>query len=53
MERLRAFCHGRAAQGLVEYALILALVVIVIVTALATIGGRTNQMTQNVANQWP
>jgi Flp pilus assembly pilin Flp len=43
----------RRAQGLVEYALILALVVVIVVTALTALGGVTRDtLLGNVNNMW-
>jgi len=44
---MRCGC-GQRAQGLVEYALILVLVAIVVVTVLATLGGRITIVLTNV-----
>ena len=40
----------RKGQSLVEYALILALVAIVVITALTALGGHTENAMSNVAN---
>ena len=46
----RVFAHGsQQGQGLVEYALILVLVAIVVVTVLTTMGGRITAVFTNVA----
>lgn len=40
----------KAAQGLVEYALILALVTVIAITALSFLGGKINKSVQSVGN---
>jgi Flp pilus assembly pilin Flp len=42
----------RRGQGLVEYALILFLAVVIVVTAVAVIGTRTSEALGNVSNTW-
>ena len=42
--------RSRKGQSLVEYALILALVAIVVITALTALGGHTENAMQNVAD---
>ena len=46
---VRAACRGRRGQSLVEYALILALVAIVVVAALTALGGQSRNAMNNVA----
>ena len=43
----------RKGQSLVEYALILALVDIVVITALTALGGKASNTMDNVANNLP
>ncbi len=43
-------CGSRKGQSLVEYALILALVAIVVITALTALGGHTENAMSNVGN---
>ena len=42
----------RRGQGLVEYALILVLAVVIVVTAMALFGTRTAETLGNVGNTW-
>jgi pilus assembly protein Flp/PilA len=42
--------RSKKGQSLVEYALILALVAIVVITALTALGGHTEDAMQDVAN---
>jgi pilus assembly protein Flp/PilA len=44
----RARSHRRRAQGLVEYALILALVAIIVIGVLTQLGGRTSDIFSSV-----
>jgi Flp pilus assembly pilin Flp len=43
----------RHGQGLTEYALILGLVAIVVITALTKLGGKVQTTMQNVGNDLP
>lgn len=43
---------SRKRQGVVEYALILILAVVVVVTAIAVLGDTTAETLGNVANTW-
>ena len=45
-----AAVRSRRAQSLVEYALILALVAIVVIVALTALGGHTESALSNVSN---
>lgn len=47
---LKNFIENENGQGLVEYALILALISIVAIAALTAIGNATNKTLQNVAD---
>ena len=47
------FLRDSRGQGLVEYALILALITVVAVTALAFFGQRNNNSLSNSVNQLP
>ena len=44
---------NRKAQGLIEYALIILMVVIVIITALGLLGVQVNSLYENVINSLP
>jgi pilus assembly protein Flp/PilA len=48
--RAWAALRSKKGQSLVEYALILALVAIVVITALTALGGHTENAMSNVAN---
>jgi len=50
MKRLWKRMKEKAGQSLVEYALILALVAIVVITALTALGGKVETTMGNVAN---
>jgi pilus assembly protein Flp/PilA len=50
MFRLWSALRSKKGQSLVEYALILALVAIVVIVALTALGGQTQNAMQNVAN---
>ncbi len=43
----------RRGQSLVEYALMLAIVAIVVITALTVLGGNTSNAMVSVANEFP
>ncbi len=45
--------RGRTGQGLVEYALILALVVLLLIIALSTIGPKTQNTLEKAPNAFP
>ncbi len=49
---MKSKARRNRGQGLVEYALILALAVVIVVTALTVFGGRTTEMLGNVNNTW-
>ena len=51
MYKLIAALHSKKGQSLVEYALILALVAIVVITALTALGGKASNTLENVGNQ--
>jgi len=53
MELLKRFFSEESGQGLVEYALIIALIAVVAVAAITILGGRIATMFQNVANELP
>lgn len=53
MELLKRFFHEEEGQGLVEYALIIALVVVIAIVALRTIGNRANTTLTNAAEALP
>ncbi len=42
--------NGQAGQGLAEYALILALIAILAITALLFLGGQINTVLSNISN---
>lgn len=44
---------SKKAQGLIEYALIILLIVIVVITALGLLGVRVNSLYENVINSLP
>jgi len=50
MFRLWTALRSRKGQSLVEYALILALVAIVVIVALTALGGHTREAMSNVSN---
>jgi pilus assembly protein Flp/PilA len=50
MLRVWMALRSKKGQSLVEYALILALVAIVVITALTALGGHTESAMQNVAD---
>ncbi|MDP6438276.1 MAG: hypothetical protein QGH74_01445 [Candidatus Brocadiia bacterium] len=45
--------RGRTGQGLVEYALILVLVVLLVIIALSTIGTKTQNTLEEGTNAFP
>ncbi len=47
---LRSFFAKEEGQGLVEYALILALIAIVVIGVLSLLGGRVNEKLNTVAS---
>ena len=49
MKRLKKKTRNRSAQGLVEYALILALVALVVITALTAFGTSTSDKMNTIA----
>jgi pilus assembly protein Flp/PilA len=51
LKNLSTMLRNDDGQGLVEYALIIALVSIVAMAALRTLGGKANNGLQNAANQ--
>ncbi len=50
LKNFTAMLKNEDGQGLVEYALIIALVSIVAITALRTLGGKANNTLSNAAN---
>lgn len=48
---LNWFSNEESGQGMVEYALIIALVAIVVIVALRALGTATNNKMQNVADE--
>ncbi len=50
MTMLRQFIQDEAGQGLVEYALIIALVAIVAIGALQVLGNKSNNSLTNASN---
>jgi pilus assembly protein Flp/PilA len=50
MFKVWLWLRSKKGQSLVEYALILALVAIVVIVALTALGGETQNAMQNVAN---
>ncbi len=50
MQRVWQTVRSKKGQSLVEYALILALVAIVVIVALTALGGHTQNAMSNVAN---
>ena len=50
MAKMWVALKSKKGQSLVEYALILALVAIVVIVALTALGGHTENAMQNVAN---
>ena len=53
MRSLWKSMRTRKGQSLVEYALILALVAIVVIAALTALGGKTTNTMQTVSNTLP
>jgi pilus assembly protein Flp/PilA len=51
MSRISNFLRDESGQGLVEYALVVALVSIVAVAALQFLGGKASNSLNNAANQ--
>jgi pilus assembly protein Flp/PilA len=51
MRKLWKKLRDREGQSLVEYALILALVAIVVIAALTTLGGRVENKMETVSNE--
>jgi pilus assembly protein Flp/PilA len=49
-KRFLSFCTGDSGQGLVEYALIIALVRIVAIVALQLLGNKANNTLTNAGN---
>ena len=50
---IRSFFHRGTGQGLVEYALILALIAIVVIGVLQVIGSRASATFQQIGDQLP
>ncbi len=50
LKNFKAMLYDEAGQGLVEYALIIALVSIVAIAALRLLGGRANNTLSNASN---
>lgn len=48
MRKMRKLIRNQRGQGLVEYALILVLIAIVVITALTSVGKTTNQVFTDV-----
>lgn len=48
---MKKFVKDESGQGLAEYALILALVALVVITALTTLGTKTKEKMQGVATE--
>jgi pilus assembly protein Flp/PilA len=53
MKKLIAFLKDEEGATAVEYAIMVALIAAVIITAVTTIGQRSNQAFTNVGNQLP
>jgi pilus assembly protein Flp/PilA len=53
MEALKRFYQDENGQGLAEYALILALIAVVIVAALTTMGGAITNSINTTTDQFP
>jgi pilus assembly protein Flp/PilA len=51
MEKVKGFMKNEEGQGLVEYALILALVAIIVIVALKFLGGTVGNTYNNIGNQ--
>jgi pilus assembly protein Flp/PilA len=51
MEKIKGFMKNEEGQGLVEYALILALVAVIVILALKFLGGTVGNTYNNVGNQ--
>ena len=50
---LKRLLYGEEGQGMVEYGLIIALVAIVVIVVLTTMGTRLRTTFENVTNQLP
>ena len=50
-QRFIAFCEDERGQGLVEYALIISLISIVAIIGLTTLGKKSNNTLNSVANK--
>ena len=53
MKSLTKFLHEEKGQGLAEYGLILALIAIVVIVALTSLGSSVNNSFQNTSDQFP
>ena len=53
LNRIRAFLSSEDGPTAVEYAVMLALIVIVALTAIQTVGTRTSATFNNIAQQMP
>ncbi len=50
MKKVKGFIANEEGQGLVEYALILALIALVAITVMTTLGQRVNNAYSNASN---
>jgi pilus assembly protein Flp/PilA len=53
MEAVKKLLRDESGQGMVEYALIIALIAVVAVAAITILGGRISTMFTNVSNDLP
>lgn len=53
MKKVRGFIRDEEGQGLVEYALILALVAIAVIVALTALGGKVSSTYDKIADELP
>ncbi len=50
MKKVKGFVSNEEGQGLVEYALLLALIAIIVIVALTLLGKKVNNVYQNIGD---